>query len=134
MIRRAVAADIPQLLDWGARFHAQGVAGPRYDREAVAAMLSHLIGGAGAVLMHDDGMIGGVLAPAYCDPAWLMAVELFWWADRDGMALLRAFEDWARENGAAEVRMTSLATLPRADVLLRRKGYAPIEISYTRGL
>lgn len=134
MIRQATVGDIPQLLAWGAKFHAQGASGPAYDRRAVSDLLARMTSGGGVVLMHDDGMIGGVLAPAYCDPAWIMAVELFWWADRDGMALLRAFEDWARENGAAEVRMTTLAKLPRADALLRRKGYAPIEISYTRGL
>lgn len=133
MIRPAALSDIPRLLDWGARFHAMAAPGPGFNSDAVAALLAQLIeADHGAVLMHDHGTIGGVLTPAYCDPAWLMAVEVFWWAERDGLSLLRAFEGWARDSGAQEVRMTSLAALPRADAVLRRKGYAPIEISYSK--
>lgn len=133
MIRPAALSDIPQLLAWGARFHAMAAPGPGFNSDAVAALLAQLIeADHGAVLMHDHGVIGGVLNPAYCDPAWLMAVEVFWWAERDGLALLRAFEDWARDNGAQEVRTCSFAALPRAGAVLQRKGYASIEISYQK--
>ncbi len=84
------------------------------------------------VLMTDRGVIGGAVHPAYCDPAWLYAVEMFWWAHGDGLALLRAFERWAQQAGAKEIRMTSLAALPRADRLLRCVGYSPAEISYSK--
>lgn len=128
-MRTATADDIPALVAMGKRFHAQSRQPMRYDEAAIAALLGKM---AGSVFMHEHGCIGGVLAPAYCDPQWIMAVELFWWADRDGLQLLRAFEEWAVESGANEIRMTSLASLPRADVLLRRKGYAATEISYSR--
>lgn len=133
LIRPAAVQDIPKLLDWGRKFHAMAAPGPSFNADAVAALLAQIIeADHGAVLMHDHGAIGGVLNPAYCDPAWIMAVEVFWWAERDGLSLLRAFEGWARNKGAAEVRMTSLASLPRADAVLRRKGYAPAEISYSK--
>lgn len=88
--------------------------------------------GSGAIIVSDAGFIGGVISPAYCDPKWLIAVELFWWAESGGLRLLRAFEDWASEMGASEIRMTSLASLPRADKLLRCRSYAPTEISYQK--
>lgn len=133
MIRNAGDADIPALVEMGRRFHAASGQPMGFDARAVEGLLAGMIvSDRACVLMTDHGGIGGVLNPAYCDPAWMMAVELFWWAERDGLRLLRGFEDWARDMGAAEVRMTSLAALPRADVILRRKGYAPAEISYTK--
>lgn len=104
-----------------------------FDPVALAAFLSGMIeSDRAAVLISDAGTIGGVLGPAYCDPKWIMAVELFWWADRGGLGLLRAFEAWAGASGAQEVRMTSLASLPRADAVLKHKGYSPSEISYQK--
>lgn len=106
-----------------------------FDEVAVTGLLRCMIqNDAAAVLVSDAGAIGGMLSPAYCDPSWTMAVELFWWAEKDGLQLLRAFEDWAQEIGAKEVRMTSLASLPRADLILRRKGFSPTEISYQKVL
>lgn len=103
-----------------------------YHAETVGEMLAGMIDNPNAVvLMTDYGLIGGVLAPAYTNKNWIMAVELFWWAERGGIALLRAFEDWAAPL-AQEVRMTSLSSLERADALLRRKGFAPTEISYSK--
>lgn len=133
LAREATAADIPLLIAWGREFHRMGGLRCKYRPEAVADMLAGLIASdTGVVLMHDHGMIGGALVPAYCDPEWLHAVELFWWASRDGKALLRDFEGWAKAMGAQEVRMTSLHDLPAADTILKRKGYAPNEISYSK--
>lgn len=130
-MRFATLDDMPRLLAWGEEFHKASGMPCRFDPDAVEAFLAGLIEN-GAVIVSDTGMIGGLLSPAYCDPEWIMAVELFWWAEKDGLALLRAFEEWAAENGANEVRMTSLAALPRADGILRRKGYAAAEISYRK--
>lgn len=130
-MREARLNDIPRLLEWGRKFHEASKAPFGFNDEAVALFLADLME-RGAVIMSDTGMIGGVLSPAYCDPEWIMAVEMFWWAERDGLALLKAFEDWAAENGASEVRMTSLAALPRADAILQRKGYEAMEISYQK--
>jgi len=131
LIRPATPDDLPAIVAMGRKFHAASGMPMAYDAPTVERFAAGLIAG-GGFFVGDAGMIGGALVPAYCDPSWLMAVELAWWAERDGMALLRAFEDWARESGAREVRMTSLAALPRADVLLRRKGYAATEISYQK--
>lgn len=131
--RSAVANDIPALLDMGRRFHAASQMPFSYDEAAVSSLLDRLIASdTGAVLMSDHGVIGGAIVPAYCDPNWMIAVELFWWAEKGGIPLLRSFEDWAISMNANEIRMTSLASLPRADRLLRVKGYAPCEISYQR--
>lgn len=134
-MRPATPEDIPALLEMGRAFHAESGMPFSFDQDAVSGMLATMIEADGAtVLMTDRGGIGGVLQPAYCDPKWTYAVELFWWARGDGLALLRAFERWAQQAGANEVRMTSLAALPRADRLIRRVGYEPAEVSYSKAV
>lgn len=135
MVRLAALADIPTLMAMGRSFHAESGMPFAFNEEVMAQVFARMIEADGAtILMTDKGLIGGMLNPAYCDPSWVYAVEMFWWARGDGMALLRAFEGWAAEVGANEIRMTSLANLPRADLLLRRYGYQPAEISYSKGV
>ncbi len=132
-IRAATIDDLGRVVEMGAKFHAMSESRFGYDEDAASSFAKGLIeGDAGAVFLSDHGVIGGALTPAYCCPAWVFAVELFWWAEKDGLALLRRFEEWAKEMGANEVRMTSLASLPRADAVLRRKGYEQMEISYSK--
>lgn len=133
MIRAAGFEDVPQIVSMGEKFHAMSKSPFGYDKSAAADFAVGLIErDNGAVFLSDHGVIGGALSSAYCNPAWVFAVELFWWAERDGLKLLRRFEEWAREMDAQEVRMTSLASLPRADAVLRRKGYDQMEISYSK--
>lgn len=131
MVRPATPDDLFRLVSMGRQFHDASGMPFNYDPEATAGFLSMLMS-RGVVLVSDTGMIGGMLLPAYTNPAWQMAVELFWWAEGGGMALLRAFEEWAANEGAQEVRMTSLASLERAGGILKAKGYAPAEISYRK--
>ena len=133
MIRPATLADIHRLVGWAQKFHAiSGMAAP-FDAEAVPGMLARMIESQDAVVLTSEhGAIGGVLIPAYCAPSWIIAVELFWWAEKDGLRLLRAFEEWAAQKGAQEVRMTSLSAQPRATEILSRRGYAAAEISHSK--
>lgn len=117
----------------GQKFHAMSGQACPFDPEAFSDLIGRMIKTPSAVVLKSDaGMIGGVLSPAYCAPQWVMAVEVFWWAERGGLGLLRAFEEWAREQGAQEVRMTSLSANPRAGKVLARRGYAVSEISHAK--
>jgi GNAT superfamily N-acetyltransferase len=132
-VRPATAADIPALVDMGQAFHTASQLPCAYGRDIMAGVFARMIeADSAAVLMTDRGMFCGMLNPAYCDPSWVYAVEVMWWSRGDGMALLRAFEEWAQQAGAKEIRMTSLAALPRADRILRHVGYSPAEISYSK--
>jgi GNAT superfamily N-acetyltransferase len=80
------------------------------------------------VFLSSGGMIGGMLCPYWAAPGDVQAIELFWFAtDGQGRALLGAFEEWAREQGASEMRVTSRPT--RA---LERMGYEPVDTIYRR--
>lgn len=134
MIRKATEADIEDLVEMGASFHAAAKHPSRYNPEHARDLLEAMFK-QGAVFRSDKGMIGGLLSPAYCNRNWLMAVELFWWSeDRQGLKLLRAFERWAKDVGADEVRMTTLASHPDVETIISRMGYAPAEISHVKVL
>ncbi len=125
---------MPLLLDMGSKFHAAASLPWEYNADASAVSIGGMID-KGCVLVTERGAIGGVLGGAWSNPAWVYAVELFWWAeDGQGRALLKGFEDWARDSGANEVRMTSLEHLKAADIILRRSGYGVCELSYGKAL
>lgn len=138
MIREATEADLPRIVAMGERFHAFSDYGfAAYDGAAAAQFVAGLIANPGGVaLVSDHGMLGGMLVPLYFAPAHLVAVETFWWADRDGMALLDAFEQWAKAKSASAVTLSCLGN--KRDKALGRvfehRGYAKAETSYMRAL
>lgn len=136
MIRRATLADVPRLVELG-RMHFEGSGLPGdYDEAAAAQFATGIVRG-GAAFLSCAGSIGGMATPSYVNPNRWMAVEMFWNAfDGQGSALRDAFEAWAREVGADEVRMSAVWT-DRGDAverILRRAGYARAETSYAKEL
>lgn len=133
MIRHATSEDIPQIVAMGEKFHDAAQLPCGYNPAAVTVFCENMVAN-GVILISKSGMIGGVMMPAYCDPKWSIAVELFWWAEKGGIDLLKAFEKWAVDSRADEVRMTSLVSLERANRLLKAKGYEAAEISHRKVL
>ena len=122
----------PDLIDMGRKFHAATGHASRFDEAAFCVALDQ-IEAQGGLFTSKRGMIGGVIAPMWCAPDWKAAVELFWWAeDGQGLRLLRRFEQWARDMGAQEIRMTTLAAMPEAERALRH--YERAETSWTRAV
>lgn len=133
-MRFATAEDMANVLDMGETFHRESGQLGRFDPATFATTIHGLMHQPNAALIVSErGMIGGVLVPSFCDANWIQAIELFWWAqDGQGIALLRAFEDWAESVGADEVRITTQDANKRPNALLRRKGYEPMETSFKR--
>ena len=104
----------------------------KFSAAAFSDLLLRLMDGDASVLfVSDGGMIGGSLAPLYCSPDCVTAVEFFWWStDGRGMRLLRDFEGWAADMVAYEVRMTRLAAFPDAERAMR--GYSRHVTLWTR--
>lgn len=135
MIRAATVRDIPAILEMGRQFHAMGQPG-RFDHAATAAFLGGLIRD-GVVFVAPFGMIGGRIIPAFYDPGYSIAVELFWWCESGaGGELRQAFEEWARSEGADEVRMSSIEWVrgPAVCRALRGAGYHVAETSMRKVL
>lgn len=120
------------IVELGRRFHeASGIPAKFNEQAFLAAM--HRCAEQGGLFMTEKGFLAGVLTPSAIDPNWIMAVELAWWAeDRKGLRLLRQFEEWARQSGANEIRMTTLSDMPRAAKIMERTGYKSAEVSWTK--
>lgn len=134
MIRSATPDDIPAIVEMGRRFYCKAGLPGEYSDQAMAHFVDGLIRH-GVVLIGARSMLGGVIAPVYCAPDWWQAVEMFWWSeDRRGIDLLAAFEAWARERGANEVRMSSVQASRGEAVgrVLARLGYETAETSYSK--
>lgn len=134
MVRAATRADRFALVRMARDFHdAASLPFPfdaaHAERTALAMMER------GGVFVRDDlrGMIGGDVA---AHPFWpvRVATVALWWVDPScrgrGLALLRAFEDWARGQGAEAVFVRAIRD--DAGPLFRRLGYAPADSAYVR--
>jgi len=136
MIREATLEDIPWLADIGRKFFAanEWPVKMNFSDEFLEKTLTHLINDeAGYILRNDHGCIGCLFYPHYFTGE-LTAQELFWWADKDGLKLLKAFENLAKEKGAKSIAMITLHGLnpERVGGLYERMGYFPLEHTYIK--
>lgn len=136
MIRRATQDDLPRIVDLGAEFLAEcPYSWVPLDALAFAEFASGMIE-KGVIFLSDDGMIGGVIAPFYFNPAVTMAAELFWWARSGGQELRQALEVWGREQGCQALTCSGL-TGDREPAIRRvyaRAGYYPAEVAFVKRL
>lgn len=141
-IRPATHADIPTLVAMGRQFREQTAYRDLIAEapEQMANLCRLLIDGAGAILvLETDGFVVGMIG-LHCAPHFFsgepVAGEVFWWVDPEhrggGLRLLKAAEQWAREQGATVLQM--IAPDGRVEQLYERLGYRAIERTYYRKL
>lgn len=131
VIRPATVADIPRIIDMVALL-AASVSGPQVvDRIRTGEVLAGLIASRdGMVIVSDGGFIAGCISQTVISPV-PVAMELGWYAeDRSGLRLLRAFEGWARDHGAALIKMSCNGG--PAQRILERAGYRVAEIALVK--
>lgn len=135
----ATEADIPAMVEIGAKFHAMS---PHrfmgeYDPEALANVFRFMIGSDQSVIFtNGEGLIGGTYAPVYFNPSKWMLEENFWFAGKDGMELLNLLFAHATAWGADFFMLSTLENdhSKAIDRLLTRKGFHLIERRYMKGL
>ena len=131
MIREATASDILTIVDQVEALRA-AVGGPvAVDRAWTARTLAALLESPdGSVWVSGGGFLAASIQRSVISPV-PMAVEHGWWAsDGSGLRLLRIYESWARERGAA---LVTLSTGPDGPDL-SRLGYRRAEQAWTRAL
>lgn len=146
IVRRATPADAPCLVEFGRDFAAASPYTGCADVSASAVEAFMQIPNIGFWIAEDGGRpvgaCGAVLFPLWWAEDVRLCQELFWWitpeARGTGAAagLLRAMEDWARENGARYHFMVCLEdeNAGRVGKLYRRAGYRPTEHSFLKEL
>lgn len=128
-MRLAGAGDVLRIVDMIEDLRG-AVAGPiPVDRAWTAQTVVRLIDSPdGYVAVTDGGFIAGCLTSTIINPAKI-AQEMGWFSrDRSGLALLRSFEAWAQDRGAALVQ---LSTGPDG-LDLTRVGYRLTEKAWVR--
>jgi GNAT superfamily N-acetyltransferase len=145
LIRLLNVEEVELCLDGGRLFFAEGKIPGGFVPEAFVFNWRRLITqGHGAILGQFDaegiaGALGAVLAPDLNNND-LLATECFMYSlphkRGNGLRLLLAFEEWARQMGAKRVAMIHLLSLQpeRLASLYHRMGYAPMEVNYVKAL
>ena len=146
-IRRATVDDLDAIVDMGQRFIAFGPLGKYVtaDREQLRAGVAAFLQVGAWFLAEINGRTVGMLAcavaPMWFAPHILVAHELAWWVDEEArgssaaIRLVRAYEEWAHEQGAHVVAMSQLVAENGEQVgrMLRKLGYEPSEMTYVKG-
>ncbi len=135
VIRPAEERDLPALIDMGERFHRAALLGGVFCPGVFAQFCSHLMReDEGCVFVSPIGMIGGHISPGFWDATYKIANEAFWWAeDGHGLALVKAYEEWAQPR-ADEVRMAFLIHMRPVATgkVLSRLGYEGTEMGMVK--
>lgn len=140
MIRDATLEDIDRLMVMARKFFDATQYGnfTDYSEDVTRITIEQLINDDKAfLLVSDNGVIGGLVYPFYMS-GQLTGQELFWWCEEkgEGLELLNAAEERAKEMGAESFTMLSLHGLghDRMDKIYTNAGYTRSEHSYIRGL
>jgi GNAT superfamily N-acetyltransferase len=145
-IRNATEADVETIVKMARHFiaFAPHAAVAEYDDEDLAnaarACMQH---GLLIVAEQDNEIIGmllGIISSLWFARRTLWASELAWWVEpaarggTAGIRLVTAFQDWARDQGAKVVAMSSLHLDHdgRVGNVLERMGFSPSEHTYIK--
>lgn len=140
----ATPEDLPDLVEYGRRFHeASGTYGESLSFDDVHywnQLVQFLSNDRALVLTADGGSLGAILFQPCFSTEWV-AQELWWWVDQDqrrqgiGKELFRSFEEWAEEQGASVIIVSTLGeSMDRAMRYYTVEGYKHAEHCYLRRL
>jgi GNAT superfamily N-acetyltransferase len=146
-VRRARAEDAAEVASLFREFYTSthyAKAAP-FSEAAASALVSTLLGDLGVVQVAESGgqikgLIAGLLYPVPVSPQHKMVAELAFYVQPElrgtgaGKALLRKFEQVAKQRGATFVVLSSLATKDphRAGKVYESAGYSPNEFTFIK--
>lgn len=149
MIRPAVEADIPKILEMCCKFYPMTSywqkSKMQMDVEYVGVLTHGLIeNGLFHVAVDDEseevvGMIGLIVMPFMFNPKYMTAGEIIWWVEPEfwnkgfGRGLLRSIDVAAKAKGITTVQMIDLVESPiQAGDLYTSEGYQLTEKIWTK--
>ena len=135
--------DLDDLVDLAEEFYASSKFLDGFNKEASKKSWTNFIsGGTGAIFAikeGDDfhGMLGVVKFPDI-NTGEMIACEMFWFVSKEhrgkGLLLVKAFEEWAKQEGCKKVAIAHLEdSMPDSlEKLYVRMGYALSEKTYIK--
>lgn len=148
-IRQMEYTDIEQLLVLGVEFYnaSPHVGAIEFDLASMQEVLLNSLGNEifrVIVAEKENELIGAIAvvkAPVFFNFAFNDAQELFWFVTEKqrnsgaGMQLLRAAENWAKENGCRELKMLTVDAESNPIVLMyKHRGYVRGEQTFIKRL
>ena len=134
-VRRATESDFPKIVELLRRFWSESHLPEfaEFDEESLLKTLDVLLVD-GVLLTNGVGVIGGLIVPFFFNESKKQAIEMFWYAERDGIALKKEFENWARHEGADVIALGSVPNEKRDSLerVYMRSGYRETERLYLR--
>ena len=144
MIRKATKEDKPKILGLLHDFYrSTDYYFLGWNPESTSTLVDSLIDNEQATLIVNDevtGCIGGYVVPFWMNNNKKVCQELFWYVDKStrgskvALSLFNCFENWAKDQGASFVAMSSTTNLDPSGVgaFYQRKGYRASDISYIK--
>lgn len=137
MIREAVAADIPRVMEMGRDFADEAGVTDRvgWNDDAVRGLLEVMIESPDHILLvGDKAILGGLVFP-HPFSGRMVFQEMFWRSHGgEGVKMLRMAERMAKDRGCTASLMLAIETMPGAKVLYERLGYEPAEQTFIKEL
>jgi GNAT superfamily N-acetyltransferase len=143
VIRQANQTDIFDLLVLARGFSREAPAMHKWDKDKTEALLKAVIDTPNCVtyIWEEDGeVVGGLLGtlqPLFMSHT-LVAAELAWFVDESvrgksgALRLVKAFEGWAKDQGADYITMADIEGIANLGKLYNRLGYEKTETSYSK--
>ena len=142
IIRKATHDDIFDLLVLARGFSKEAPAMHKWDKDKTEAMLKMCIDGTATTILVMEtegevvGGIVGVIQPLFMSHT-IVAAELAWFVapsrrGKGALKLLRAFEGWAKDNGADYITMADIRGIADLSKLYERQGYELSEAAYSK--
>mgnify|MGYP003624692532 FL=1 len=143
VIRVATKDDLFDLLVLAREFSREAPDMHRWDRDKTEGLLSGLISNPDAVIFVSEvdgdiaGFLAGMIQPVIISHTKI-AFELAWFVDKHSrggagaIKLVKAFEAWAKDNGAEWVTMADITGLADLSPLYSKLGYSLTEKAYSK--
>lgn len=141
MIRKALASDIPRIVEMTIRFHQESAYSQHigFNPQQIAALTTKVVfDGICLVSEHEGevfGVIGLLILPHFVSGE-MVANEVAWWVEPehrgDGVRLVREAEKLARAAGAKRIQM--IAPTEQVGLVYQRLGYGYVETAWDKQL
>ena len=152
-VKRTALADIPEIIEILCRCRDRGLAEKEQGRlcygyncmllneRHATVTLAELIANdpRGACFHTEHAVFAGYIRPCLYNFANNIASELFWQSDgRDGVMVLRAFEEWASGMAASHIYLSCLKGSTRDEAaqfkFMQRRGYRMVSTDWRKDL
>lgn len=135
--KEATIHDLELCCKHAAEFYLKGPWGeyvPMDPQGLVESMVHFIQSEDSLVLVTEEGLFIGTIAPTLLNPEIFVAQEIVWYCKSNGREFLKLFEDWAKTKELNIIIMSQIVDEKESIMrrLFRKYGYSPIEATHIK--